>query len=88
MNRRELTFNGTERLVVRIMASAIPCAYQGYKKEKFHNKTKSRNQIYIPKRYMKQKKNSESLTWTELDLTNLRHNERFHSTVTTIEYRK
>jgi hypothetical protein len=34
-NWRELTFNGTERLVVRIMASAIPCAYQGCKKESF-----------------------------------------------------
>lgn len=33
MNKRELTFNGTERLAVRIMAWAIPCAYQGYKKE-------------------------------------------------------
>lgn len=40
MNWRELTFNGTERLVVRSMASAIPCAYQGCKKESFHKKLK------------------------------------------------
>ena len=39
MNKRELTFSGTERLAVRIMDSAIPCAYQGYKKERVLNIT-------------------------------------------------
>ena len=34
---RELTFSGTERLAVRIMASAIPWAYHGYKEDKAHN---------------------------------------------------
>lgn len=48
MNKWELTFNGTERLAVRIMASAIPWAYQGYKKAKVCNITKKKQSKYYP----------------------------------------
>lgn len=34
---RNLTFSGTERLAVRMIASAIPWAYQGYKETKLQN---------------------------------------------------
>lgn len=55
----ELTLSGTDRLAVRNIASAMPCAYQGYKERQVHkngtqkySKAKIKKYIIIKKKLM------------------------------------
>ena len=46
MKKKKLTFKGTEMSAVRSMASAIPCAYQGYSQNLNRRKESIINAVY------------------------------------------